>query len=102
MATKLPDPPGPPAENVFHFPDKEPLRGGPGGPYDPLMEQRVANLENDMREVKKDLTDIKVLLAEIKTELNHKISYKWLSLYVVGLAALILRAEIATLFNSTP
>lgn len=64
-----------------------------------MLEHRIGNLETDMREVKKDLTEIRVVLARIEAELGHKVSYKWLALYVLGLAAIILRSEIAALFS---
>lgn len=85
--------------NVVDHPSSDELRKriellpkGSGGPYDGGMEQRVASLE-------KDMTDVKVALARIEAKLDSKIDYKWLTVYVLGLAAVILRAEIASLFT---
>jgi hypothetical protein len=63
------------------------------------MEFRIKPLEDGMAEIRRDLTDIKVTLAEIKTELRHKIDYKWLTIYVLGIIAVVLREEIAALFR---
>lgn len=74
-----------------------PAHGGNGGGG---MDYRVNKLEDEMKAVRSDLTDIKVTLARIETELGHKISYKWMALYIAGLAAIILRTEIASLFGA--
>jgi hypothetical protein len=76
------------------------LRTGGGGPYDGDMERRIGNLENDMREVRSDLTGIKVQLAKIDAKLDSKIDYKWLTIYVLGIIAVVLRNEIAALFGN--
>lgn len=41
-----------------------------GGPYDGDMERRVERLEVDMKDVKKDLTDLKVSVAQISGKLD--------------------------------
>lgn len=64
--------------------------GGPPGGND--LERRVDKLDNDM-------VDIKVALARIEAKLDGKVDYKWLTVYVLGIAALILREEIARLFT---
>lgn len=87
--------------NVVNHPELEKLQehmerlksGGGGGTFDG-MEDRIKNLEDDMREVKRDLTDIKVSLAEISAKLDAKIDYKWLTIYVLGIVAVIMRNEI--------
>jgi len=76
------------------------LHSGPGGPYDGDMERRITRLEDDMREVKSDLTGIKVQLAKIDAKLDSKIDYKWLTIYVLGIIAVVLRNEIAALFGN--
>ena len=82
------------------------LRTGGGGPYDSGMEARVANLEQDMREVKADLTDIKITLARLETrfdavdaKLDAKVGHKWMLGAIFGICALILREEIFALLT---
>ena len=45
--------------------------GGGGGPENPTLEQRVAHLEDDMKDVKSSLTRIEQRLASIDAELKH-------------------------------
>jgi len=71
----------------------EPSHSGGGGGGSDMLENRVAKIETD-------LTDIKVELAKISTKLDAKIDYKWLTVYVLGIVAVIMRAEIAALFTS--
>jgi len=52
------------------------------------MEQRVTKLEQD-------LSEIRVTLARIDAKLDSKIDYKWLTIYVLGIVAVIMRSEIA-------
>ncbi len=91
----------------------EHLKGGGGGGTFDGMEPRIAKLEaqmeaarSDLGDLKsraetasKDLSDIKTALARIEAELRHRVDYKWLTVYVLGIAALILREEIAALFR---
>ncbi|MFC4731764.1 hypothetical protein [Salipiger abyssi] len=81
----------------------------PNPPYDggeppgfEMLEKRVENLEKDMREVKSDLTDIKVTLATISAKLDSKVDYKWLTIYVLGIVAVVLRHEIMAFLTSFP
>jgi len=64
------------------------------------MEARVSRLEGKIDKVEERLTSIEVSLARIDTKLDSKIDYKWLSIYILGLAALVLRQEILAFFNS--
>ena len=73
------------------------------------MEARVAKLEATVDAIKSDVSDLKSTLsrvqtdvAEMKGEVRHLVSHKWLALYIAGLAALILRNEIAALLTTTP
>lgn len=74
------------------------LKGGGGGGTLEGMEQRINRLEDDMKEVRKDLVDIKVSLARIEGTLASKVDYKWLTVYVAGIVAVIMREEIRALF----
>lgn len=80
--------------------DNDKFGGGlpPGGYH--MLEMRVSNLESDMRQVRNDLNDIKVELAKISAKLDSKIDYKWLTVYVLGIVAVIMRSEIAAYLNS--
>lgn len=95
---------------------------GPGNPVVPLrpdrdggeppggnMEARVARLEADMEYVKRDVADIKTDIRDVRDRLTtleerakHLVTHRWLALYVVGLAALIVREEIIALFAGVP
>ena len=46
------------------------LPPGGGGGYDSSMEHRITKLEEDMKDVKKDLTDLKVSVAQISGKLD--------------------------------
>ncbi len=74
-------------------------KGGGGGTYDG-MEARVARLETKMDKVEERLTSIEVLLARIDAKLDSKIDYKWLTVYVLGIIAVIMRNEISTWLGS--
>ncbi|TJZ85806.1 hypothetical protein [Paracoccus hibiscisoli] len=70
------------------------------------MDARVDRLVEDMKEVKADLRSyredmsaIKIQLARMEGKLDSKIDYKWLTVYVLGIVAVILREEIASLFS---
>lgn len=75
--------------------------GGGGGTFDP-MEARVSRLESKMDRVEDRLTSIEVTLARIDAKLDSKVDYKWLTVYVLGIVAVIMRSEIASLFTSGP
>ena len=47
-----------------------PVAGRDGGPYDPAMEERVAWLESDMREVKADLKELRASTIRIEAMLS--------------------------------
>ena len=70
------------------------------------MLPRIERLEDDMREVKadlkslgRDMSDIKTQLAVISAKLDGKIDYKWMSIYVLGIVAVIMREEIVGWFK---
>lgn len=65
-----------------------------GGTFDG-MEARVARLETKMDKVEDRLNSIEVLLARIDAKLDSKIDYKWLTVYVLGIIAVVMRNEIA-------
>jgi hypothetical protein len=50
--------------NVIPYPGEG--RPGGGGPEDPMIDQRVSKLEDDMKEVKASLKSIELSVAEIK------------------------------------
>lgn len=101
------------SDNIVSFPsgsrpDLEGLKFGGGGGNSGGMEARVARLEaqvdairDDIAEIKSSLKQISPDVAEMKGEMRHLISYKWMALYIAGLAALILRHEIIALFSSS-
>ena len=76
------------------------LDGGDGGPHDPVMEARVARLEEDMSEVKGLLyNQILPLLHRIDERLNHTASKADLSNMAAELRAELterLRIEMST------
>jgi len=78
---------------------RQPLQKGGGGDNFDGMEKRIDKLDAAVDSLRKDLTDIKVMLARMEADLSHKIDYKWMSAYVIGLAMLMLREEIAALFK---
>lgn len=49
------------------------LRTGNGGPYDPDMERRVGNLEQDIKAVQATLADMRVSLAALATKADIEI-----------------------------
>ena len=71
-------------------PERSKSGGGDGGDND-MLEKRVGKIESD-------LTDIKVELAKISAKLDSKVDYKWLTIYVLGIVAVIMRSEIAAFF----
>src|SRR4051794_36826497 len=54
-------------DNIIKFP----RRPGGGGPEGPMIEQRVARLEQDMGEIKSTLARIEQRLSGIEIELKH-------------------------------
>lgn len=73
------------------------------------MEARVAKLEANVDAMRADITDVRSSLSriqpdvsEMKGEVRHLVSHKWLAICIAGLAALILRNEIISLFASVP
>lgn len=68
--------------------------GGGGGTCDG-MEQRIGRLEIKMDKVEDRLTSIEVLLARIDAKIDSKVDYKWLTVYVLGIIAVIMRSEIS-------
>ncbi|ABD90291.1 hypothetical protein [Rhodopseudomonas palustris] len=55
--------------NVVAFPGER-RPPGSGGPEDPILEQRVARLEDDMKDVKASLRSIEIILAKIESRLT--------------------------------
>jgi hypothetical protein len=73
------------------------LDGGDGGPHDPVMEARVARLEEDMSEVKGLLhNQILPLLHRIDERLNHTASKADLSNMATELRAELTEVRIET------
>lgn len=70
---------------------------GSGGGGD--MEARFSRVEGELNDLRKDMTEVKVTLARIEATLSSKVDYKWMTAYVLGIAALVLREEIARLFG---
>lgn len=56
-------------DSWYMRPEKN-VGNGNGGGYDGGMDARIARLEDDVRDVKKDLTDIKVSVAQISGKLD--------------------------------
>ncbi|MBL3587726.1 hypothetical protein JMM61_20655 [Rhodovulum sulfidophilum] len=73
--------------------------GGDGGGTD-MIEHRVGRLETQVDRLQSDMTDVKAALARIETKLDSKIDYKWLTVYVLGIIAVIMRSEIASWVSS--
>jgi hypothetical protein len=76
--------------NVVDFPGEGRLIGG-GGPEGPMLEQRVARLEEDMREVKLTLKSIESKLgsiAENVAEIKGKVAQSptWIQLLIALIA----------------
>jgi hypothetical protein len=85
--------------------------GGGGG--DDGMSERIARLEasvghiqaditqlrSDVSGLKSDIGDVKSTLAAMSAKLDSKVDYKWLTIYIMGIVAVILREEIAALFG---
>lgn len=67
------------------------IEGGGGGGSS--VDQRIAKLEGDV-------TDIRITLARIEAKLDSKVDYKWLTVYVLGIVAVILRNEIIAMFTA--
>lgn len=74
----------------------------PGG----NMEPRIAKLEaqmdaarDDLRSLKDSASDLKAGMARIDAKLDSKIDYKWMTLYVLGIVAVIMREEIIGWFK---
>ncbi|KPU83770.1 hypothetical protein JI58_07615 [Marinosulfonomonas sp. PRT-SC04] len=80
-------------------------KGGGDGTFDG-MEPRIAKLEahaehaqSDLADLKVSVKDIQITLARMEGILESKISYKWAFVYLAGIAALIMRSEIADFFK---
>jgi hypothetical protein len=77
-------------DNVIPFPG-ESLPPGGGGPEDPMLEPRVARLEDDVREMKSTLKSIESKLnsvAENVAEIKGKVAQAptWIQLLVALIA----------------
>ena len=49
--------------------------------------------------VRDDMSAVKVHLATIAAKLDSKIDYKWMTIYVLGIVAVIMRDEIVGWFK---
>lgn len=80
------------------------LPGGPGGPYDGSMEQRVANLEGQLQGLDKRLDGIDGRLDRIEDKIPSKWDMAQVVFYVVGglMAAAIFGPRIIALLPPTP
>jgi uncharacterized coiled-coil protein SlyX len=86
-----------------------PVEPSSGGPYDPSLEPRLSRVENDVRDIKDVLVELKVTVARMEAKLDATLphlatkadiadkpskSYMWgilaalLTAYACGLAAL--------------
>jgi hypothetical protein len=65
-------------------PFKPPSDTGGSGPEDPMIEQRIARLEDDMKEIKATLKSIDLSVAEMKGKLSQ--SPNWVQLIGMTLA----------------
>ncbi len=89
------------------------LKGdGGGGTFDG-MEPRIAKLEVQMDAARDDLrslkaaseslkdsvSELKATVARIDAKLDSKIDYKWMTVYVLGIVAVIMREEIIGWFK---
>ncbi|WP_370281538.1 hypothetical protein [Pseudooceanicola sp.] len=75
--------------------DAERLQTGGGGPYDPGMEQRVANLENRMNRVEAKLDAINERTARMDGEISRLPGYGGIALVVGLIVGLSTAAQIA-------
>lgn len=88
--------------NVHKMPTSESLKKipsltpGGGGGDSGNMEKRLDRLETKFDGLEERLTRIEVSLAKIDAKLDSKIDYKWLTVYVLGIIAVIMRSEIAS------
>ena len=55
---------------ILRFPSEGGGQSGGSGPEDPMLEARVARLEDDMKDVKASLKSIELSLAEIKGRMS--------------------------------
>jgi hypothetical protein len=55
-------------DNIVHLPAKG-FRSGDGGPEDPMLDQRVGRLEEDMKDVKASLRTVDTKLGAIEIAL---------------------------------
>lgn len=78
-----------------------PLKSGGGGGTFDGMEARVGQLERSVDRIQTDVTDIRVSLARIEAKLDSKVDYKWLTIYVLGIVAVVLRNEIMAFFTNS-
>ena len=51
---------------IVPLPSREPSGGDGGGPEDPMMEARVARLEDDVREIRGDIKEINRRLGNLE------------------------------------
>ncbi|WP_375175521.1 hypothetical protein [Pseudooceanicola sp.] len=76
------------------------LRGGGGGPYDPSVEQRVANLEKRMDRVETKLDTLNERVAEVSGKVSMLPGYPGIAIImtIVGGALLV----VSRLFPAGP
>lgn len=82
------------------------LTGGGGGPtYDP-MDARVERLESDAHELRAEMRSLRdavggvaQAVARMEGKLDAKVDYKWMTVYVLGIVAALLKDEIIALFR---
>lgn len=80
-------------------PEKDTLRQGGGGPYDPTMEQRVTKLEVQMDGISDRLNSIDSRLDRIENKIPSKWDMAQVVFYVVGglMAAAIFGPRLASM-----
>lgn len=82
-----------PVSRLDDHPRRRALRDGPGGPYDGgMIDARVARLEDDMKEVKGDLKNVRERLARLEGAVDKLPGYGGIALIVgliVGLSTLV-------------
>lgn len=63
------------------------------------MDHRITRLEAATDTMQRDISDIRTTLARIEAKLESKVDYKWMTLYVLGIVAAIMKDEIIALFR---
>ncbi len=71
---------------------KQPVDGGPGGPHDGAMNARIDRLDHVVELIGADITDVKVSIGKIETQMGHVATKTWVLIGVVAVMASIIGA----------